>query len=126
MYEYQHHFVTRSICLALLRENAHVDPIDRSGWTPLLYAVSHEDLSILKILLEHNANLNFSDSWGNTCLMIAAEGGKPNAVDFLLESGADVHCANKDGDNFFDLAIDFHREAVCKVTLESSRYLFLY
>lgn len=99
-----------------------VNPVDRIGWTPLFHALIHEDLSVLKILLQHNADLNYVDEWGNTCLMVAAEGGRANAVGFLLESGADLQCVNNDGDNFFDLAIDFQRESVCMMIVQSTRY----
>ena len=105
----------------MLLQNANVDPIDRTGWPPLLYAVSHEDLSVLRILLRYNAAVNFSDIWGNTCLMIAAESDKADTVSFLMESGADLECVNRDGDNFFDLAIDFQRESVCKAVIDSER-----
>ena len=53
--------------------------------------------------------------------MIASGNDRANAVGLLLEFGADLHHVNRDGDNFFDIAIDFQREATCKVVLESSR-----
>ena len=110
------------VCLALLCADADIDQRDGSRWSPLFYSICHDDVEVLKILLQQKADVNLSDKWRNTSLMIASEAGKANAVHSLLEAGADLQCVNAYGVNFFDLAIDFQRESVCKVILESSRW----
>eukprot|EP00795_Rhopilema_esculentum_P014080 gene14080-5067_t len=111
-----------SVCLALLERNAAVDPIDSNNWTPLQYASFYNNVEIVRILLQCEASLNYADCWGSTPLMIAAEAGNSDTVILLLEAGASVVATNEDGDNFFDLALDCHRESVVQKILESSRW----
>ena len=94
---------------------------DKDGWTPLHHAALQEDTDIMAILLRYNADVDSEDDCGNTALMVAARAGNVLGVAMLLDNGASVDLTNQDGDTFFDLAIDYQQELVCKAVLDNDR-----
>lgn len=50
----------------LLRNGGDVDLDDGFGATPLMYAVSTDQIELVKVLLEHKADPNLKDKTGNT------------------------------------------------------------
>ncbi|XP_065057314.1 transient receptor potential cation channel subfamily A member 1-like [Rhopilema esculentum] len=109
-------------CEVLLKNGGDVGLADKSSWTALHHAATHDDARILAILLESGTELDKEDDWCNTPLMIAAEAGNVSGVMLLIELGANIRQINEDGDNFFDLAIDLRKVDVCKAVLESDRW----
>ena len=75
----------------------------------------------MKLLLAFKATIDNEDDSGWTPLMVAAKSGNVQAVVHLLDQEADVGVLNQDGETFFDIAIDFRQEMVCKAVLDSDR-----
>jgi ankyrin repeat protein len=71
--------------------------VNKTGWTPLHYAASSGQLSIISLLLEHSAYIDAESPNGTTPLMMAAMYGTPAAVKLLLQEGADVQLKNQQG-----------------------------
>tara|TARA_R110002110_G_C13467497_1_gene719392 strand:- start:3848 stop:6112 length:2265 start_codon:yes stop_codon:yes gene_type:complete len=60
--------------------------IDTRALTPLSYAASQDDLSMVKFLLAHNANIDETDHMCWTALMQAARANAEKTVDYLLQT----------------------------------------
>ena len=71
------------------------DPIDRSGWTPLMCACANGKLASAKLLLEYGASTSIANKAGRTALHWAAAKGRDNVIKVLLAGGADANA--KDG-----------------------------
>jgi len=65
------------------------------GVTPLHYAASRGDVSILEYLVKMGANVNSRASMEHTPLYMAAMYGNKDAVKFLLSSGADPYLGRR-------------------------------
>eukprot|EP01111_Echinosteliopsis_oligospora_P006770 TRINITY_DN2111_c0_g1_i1.p1 TRINITY_DN2111_c0_g1~~TRINITY_DN2111_c0_g1_i1.p1 ORF type:complete len:298 (+),score=49.13 TRINITY_DN2111_c0_g1_i1:248-1141(+) len=76
-----------------------------SGGSPLHYASTHEDISILEALLQAGAFINTQDIEGDSVLHWAIREGKLQAVKFLLEKGANPNTTNDDGETPLHLAV---------------------
>jgi hypothetical protein len=79
----------------------------RAGWTPLHYAASGPDPTLVKWLLERGAPIDAPSPNRTTPLMMAAGYGAIDAVDVLLAAGADPRLRNDAGLD----SIDFARRA---------------
>jgi ankyrin repeat protein len=60
------------------------------GRTPLLSAVSNNQLSLVKLLIDNGADVNAKDKWGRISLHYAAIKGHREIVELLLAHDADV------------------------------------
>jgi len=79
---------------ALLERDA---AVNKTGWTPLHYATSSSQLSIMKQLLEKFAFIDAQSPNGTTPLMMAAMYGSDGAVKLLIDEGADPLMKNEQG-----------------------------
>jgi len=64
------------------------------GDTPLLTAISFDDLELVRFLLDHGADPNVTVEDGYTCLLSAVESDADASVDIvarLIAAGADIH-----------------------------------
>lgn len=86
---------------ALLKRDA---AVNKTGWTPLHYAATTGQLSIIGRLLEQHAFIDAPSPNGTTPLMMAAMYGSPEAVRLLLREGADVSMKNEQGMTALDFA----------------------
>ena len=75
----------------------------------------------MQMLLETDVDINAQDHHLKTPLMVSAEKGNVSSVMMLLARGADINLCDADGDNFLDIAIDYHMVEVCAAVLESDR-----
>ncbi|XP_065826126.1 transient receptor potential cation channel subfamily A member 1-like isoform X2 [Oscarella lobularis] len=92
------------------------------GCSPLHSAAFGGYVKCLSALLSsHPYVMNWKNHQGNTALHMAVEGGHPAAVKFLLSEGAEI-IANKDGNSFFDLAIDLKKNKCAQVAIEHQRW----
>ena len=78
--------------------------VNKPGWTPLHYAATRAQLSVMTLLLDNYAYIDASSPNGTTPLMMAAFYGNPSAVKLLLEAGADPMIKNDQGLSAIDFA----------------------
>jgi hypothetical protein len=69
--------------------------VNKTGWTPLHYAASRAQKTIIEILLDHSAYIDAESPNGSTPLMMAAMYGNADCVRLLLEAGADPTLKNE-------------------------------
>lgn len=83
---------------ALERNKDHVNVVDESGYTPLLYACTSDEEGMVDLLLEHGADPNsFTPSLLSSCLHRAVQRERHDTVRSLLKAGA-LESKNTDGD----------------------------
>ncbi|UOH83887.1 hypothetical protein LQV05_006625 [Cryptococcus neoformans] len=70
---------------------------DEDGRTPLHWAASTSNLSVLQLLLNYHPDLEARDTMGWTALMIASAAGHPEMVKELIGAGAKVDAVNEKG-----------------------------
>ena len=85
----------------LLQNNANPD---LGNFPPIMWAVIHGDISMLKLFLQAGANLNVQTTDGMTALMWAAKKGDTHATWELLKHGARVNIQNIRGKTALILA----------------------
>jgi ankyrin repeat protein len=78
--------------------------VNKTGWTPLHYAASSGQLTLISLLLENSAYIDAESPNGTTPLMMAAMYGTPAAVKLLLQEGADPQLKNQQGLSALDFA----------------------
>ncbi len=71
--------------------------VNKTGWTPLHYAATGGQLTVISLLLENSAYIDAESPNGTTPLMMAAMYGTPAAVKLLLQEGADPSLKNQQG-----------------------------
>lgn len=96
-----------------LREKFH------TGETPLLMALSKNNLDIVRILIERNANVNGTNFAGFTPLMRAAEQGHAAVVAELLGRNARTSARTKDGATALHLAAGAGHTEIVRLLLDS-------
>jgi len=94
--------------------------IDKQGWSPIHYAATGPDTTIVKLLLDKGAPIDARSPNGSTPLMMAAQYGAEASVDLLLQRGADPQLRNERGLSAADLARLAKREALA-ARLERTR-----
>jgi ankyrin repeat protein len=94
--------------------------IDKQGWSPIHYAATGPDTTIVKLLLDKGAPIDARSPNGSTPLMMAAQYGAEASVDLLLQRGADPQLRNERGLSAADFARLAKREALA-ARLERTR-----
>src|SRR5437868_4526590 len=74
-----------------------VNAVSKSGFTPLVFAVTKNDVDSIKTLLKAGAKPNISLPSGATPLIVAMSYHYTNAALALLEGGADMNARNRAG-----------------------------
>jgi ankyrin repeat protein len=94
-------------CLRLLKcYEVDVNIKDDLGRTPLHYAASSDNLSVVSLLIESGAELDAQDNDGQTPLYMAlTEGYYYETVWTLLDNGASVELENANGETALHLAV---------------------
>ncbi len=95
------------LAIAMIEKGA---DINKPGWTPLHYAATAGDVTLIKILLENYAYIDAESPNKTTPLMMAAQYGTTGAVKLLLEEGADVSLKNDLGLTAIDFAQNAKRQ----------------
>jgi ankyrin repeat protein len=91
--------------------------VNKTGWTPLHYAATSGQLTIMKMLLDNYAFIDAQSPNGSTPLMMAAMYGSGEAVKLLLAEGADTTMKNQLGMTAVDFANKANRpEAASLIT----------
>ena len=85
--------------------NPSQEKLEKTGSkSPLITAVEHESMEIIKLLLNKGVDVNTKTTVGNTALIVAAKVGNKAIVDELLEHKADPNIKNNHGDSAMDIA----------------------
>jgi ankyrin repeat protein len=83
-------------------------PLQRGGWTALMYAARSGARDAVGALTEARADLNALDPLGESALTLAIVNGHWQVVDALLDAGADPNVADEAGSTPLYAAVDFH------------------
>ena len=94
--------------------------VNKTGWTPLHYAASSGQLSIMKVLLDKFAFIDAQSPNGTTPLMMAAMYGSTEAVKLLLAEGADTAMKNQLGMTAVDFATKANRPEAAQLIAAST------
>ena len=109
-----------------------------NGWTPLILAIEHRQIEIIKFLLKNGADINFQVNGGWSALHHAVdseidgtlqtccgnlEKTPIDLVMLLLENGADVDLKLDDGDTPIDIAKDYKYEKFITLLQKYSKKL---
>lgn len=75
-----------------------VDQPDKNGYSPLMLALSTENIDLITILIEKGADVNKkSTNSGTLPILVAGRLGNPEIVDLLLTNGAEINGVDDDG-----------------------------
>ncbi len=81
----------------LITHNADLDICDNNGCSPLWYAASRKNSTILQHLVEQGANVNCPANDGSTPLMWAITDCSKEDIYALIDAGADIHSQLNNG-----------------------------
>ena len=84
--------------------------VNKPGWTPLHYAATAGNVTIIELLLENSAYIDAESPNGSTPLMMAAMYGSPESVKVLIQAGADLNVKNQLGLTALDFAVRGNRQ----------------
>ncbi|XP_050298624.1 ankyrin-2-like [Anthonomus grandis grandis] len=93
-------------------EDIDVNAQNSFGQTPLFYAVTKNQLHIVKKLVDHNADIKISCKYGSTLLHVSTP--YPDIVHFLILNGADIDAKDNNGNTPLHIAVDEESlETIC-------------
>jgi ankyrin repeat protein len=78
-------------CRRILQKGAHIHCINSNNYTPLLYAISQNNINIMRLLLSKGANIHNKTNYGMSSILLASSCANLEIVIFLLESGANIN-----------------------------------
>lgn len=85
-------------CKELLQRGHDPSKPDKSGYTPLHYAVRSGSEELVECLLKGGANINAQTRGGkSTALHRACNRGRPEIVQLLIKYGCDLNVKDEDG-----------------------------
>jgi len=84
---------------ALLAAGADPDLVETNDlWTPLMAAVRHDHVDVVRQLVAAGAELERRSRAGMTAMLLAADGSSPETIDLLLAAGARTDVFNDNGE----------------------------
>ena len=87
----------REIVSSLINNGAHINDVDRNGWTALIGASCYGHKKIVDSLLNKRAHINAVDHDGWSPLILASRYGRKKIVDSLIKGGTDIKVIDRDG-----------------------------
>lgn len=86
----------------LIEQGANVDLRDHCGGSPIMHAVTHGSVRVLRVLLEHGADYRMTNDQGYSLIHLVAGNQRPNVdvVEILREAGLegiDIHAKDQKG-----------------------------
>ena len=88
----------RQIALGLLAAGADPNALAPDGATPLMWAVYHDDLDLVRALVDAGADVGLQSEFGTSALTEAAIIGSASVISALLDAGADPNTENPEGE----------------------------
>lgn len=105
----------------LLAAGAHVEAVDKGGYSALMLAASNNHAALIELLHEHGADLNRQENTnGDSALIWAAKLGHTQSVSVLLSLGADASLRDHRGKTALDWARENTDDALVEL-LETPR-----
>lgn len=106
----------------LLRAGVPVDPVDESGYTPLLWSCFKgavgEQAPVIMALIEAGADPNaITERGDSSCLMLAVQSGELSAVKAIVDGGASLELP-ADGVTALMVAATFGHELIVDYLLQ--------
>ena len=95
--------------------------INRAGWTPLHYAATGPQTTVVALLLQRGAAIEALSPNRSTPLMMAARYGPESSVELLLARGASLQARNDAGMTAADFATSAGRESLARRLGEPAR-----
>jgi ankyrin repeat protein len=92
------------VVAGLVEMGAKVDGASKGGFTPLVFAITKNDLPSIKTLLKAGANPNLALPSGGKPLMVAMQYRYTDAALTLIEGGADINIKDRAGNTTLHLA----------------------
>lgn len=86
--------------------------INRPGWTPLHYAATGPNPTLVRLMLERGAQIDAPSPNGSTALMMAARYGADDSALMLLTAGASTALRNQKEMNAADFARSVGRDVL--------------
>lgn len=86
----------------------------KDGATPLLLALSTEQLEIADLLIKYGADINIADVNGITPLHLSVQLDEPSLVASLVEMGADLFAKTLNGNLALALAVNAEHDDIVK------------
>jgi len=104
----------------LLREPyIDIDSKDYYGNTPLIIAIDHFRIGVIKLLLNAGANPDLHNKRKESALIIAATNNKPEIVTLLLNHGADKNIQNVGRETALIIAVKNNHLEIIKILLDA-------
>jgi hypothetical protein len=93
----------------------------KDKWTPLIYAIYHNNWRMAKVLIRAGANVNLADSANRTPLMWAAVRNSGVTATILVEHGANVNAVDINGRTALQYAIIYTNYTLAAYLAEAGR-----
>lgn len=93
----------------------------KDRWTPLIYAIYHNNWRMAKVLIRAGVNVNLADSANRTPLMWAAVRNSGVTATILVEHGADVNAVDINGRTALQYAIIYTNYTLAAYLAEAGR-----
>jgi ankyrin repeat protein len=74
----------------LLDKGADINFKTADNWTPLIYAIYHNNYNATEYLIKAGADLNVKTKLGDTALIFAADNGQIEIIELLINAGVDL------------------------------------
>lgn len=85
--------------------------------TPLFFATSSGNISLVKFLVEKGANVNVVDDFGQSPITLAVAQGYPDIIDILIDAGADINTKDNHVGTLLMLSISKNNKTSLKTLL---------
>jgi ankyrin repeat protein len=92
------------VVAGLLEMGANVNAVSKTGFTPLVFSTTKNDVASIRALLNAGANPNVSLVSGNKPLIVAMSYKSSDAAIALLEGGADMNVRDRTGNTMLHLS----------------------
>jgi hypothetical protein len=96
-----------NIIKTLIEQNADVNYISRTGWTPLTFAANNRMYENVILLIEHGANKDQPNEYGVSPLIAAARTGSIKIVKYLISIETNIDVKDDTGNSYLDILKDY-------------------
>ena len=102
----------------LLAYDADLSKQDDEGYTPFMYAVNLNLVSVCSLMMEFDCDVEMRDNSGRTPLHIAVAAGNAAVIPVIAEGDCDLESLDADGDTPMHVAVELDHVEVVKTLLQ--------